>query len=375
MVYRQVIVLIKRAFFLGIRLFFGCIIPVHAASLPSISAECAVLYDTLDGSLLYGHRAHERHGMASTTKIMTALVALEQYDLEQAVTIRPEWCGIEGSSIYLKPGETLSVSDLLYGLLLESGNDAATALAGLDPDGSFVEKMNLKARELGLKDTHFDNPSGLDGETHYTTAYELAKLTAVAMENPAFAEIVSTQQKRIGGRTLNNHNRLLSEIGACGVKTGYTMACGRCLVSAKEQDGRLLICVTLNDRNDWADHKALYAFGFGQLEQTEILGAGDCGFVPLISSAKSRVRLYCNESFSASLSVMQQENLRLTLCGPRFYYGTVVPGQQYGTMQVWLGACKLFETPVFFAEASQEIVPEQTLLLKFVDFIFRRREH
>lgn len=375
MIYRQVIVLIKRTFFLGCILVLFLVFPVFAAQMPEISAQSAVVYDTLDGSLVYGHQPHERRGMASTTKIMSALIALEQYDLNAVVTIRPEWCGIEGSSMYLKPGEQLRIEDLLYGLLLESGNDAATALAGLDSDGSFVEKMNAKAAELGLKDTHFDNPSGLDGETHYTTAYELAKLTAYAMEQPAFARIVATQKAEIAGRTMVNHNRLLQELGASGVKTGYTMSCGRCLVSAKEENGRLLICVTLNDRDDWQDHKALYEYAFSIIQSTELIGAGDCGSVPLISSEKQTSRLYCNESFSCFLTAQQQARVTIRLCGARFCYGAVAAGQQYGELQVVLDERVLFETPVYFAENSKEIEIKATFFSRIFDFIFRSREH
>ena len=192
------------------------------AQTPQIHGESTVLYDALTGDLLFSRAERQRRGIASTTKIMTALVALEQFNPEAEVEIRREWCGAEGSSMYLRPGERLTVSDLLYGLLLESGNDAAQALAGLDPDGpeAFVEKMNAKAQALSLLDTHFCNPSGLDAPEHYSSALDLARLAAAALENPDFARIVATRSITLAGRTLNNHNRLLEEIGACGVKTG-----------------------------------------------------------------------------------------------------------------------------------------------------------
>lgn len=377
MVYWQVIVLIKRTFFLVFFLCFSCAVPIFAANGPSVSAQSAVLYDALDGSVLYEKNANERRGMASTTKIMTALVALEQYDLNEEVTIQREWCGIEGSSMYLKAGEKLLVSDLLYGLLLASGNDAAMALAGLDPDGSaaFVEKMNDKAVAFGLTDTHFDNPSGLDGDTHYTTALELSKLAAYAMKNQTFAQIVGTDSITVAGRSLTNHNRLLREIDACGVKTGFTKACGRCLVSAKMQNGRLLICVTLNAPNDWADHAALYEYGFSKYDCYDLLGAGDCGSVPLISSEESTSRLYCNDSFTYWLTADEKERVKTVLCGPRFHYGTVAAGQLYGTLQIRLNDSVLYEVPVYFAQNSAEITPEPSLLEKWMDILFRRRGH
>jgi len=377
MVYGQVIVLIKRTFLTLLFVVGFFVMPVWAGEKPPISAASAVLYDPLSGVVLYEKNADSRRGMASTTKIMTAIIALEQYDPTQIVEIQREWCGIEGSSMYLKAGERLAVSDLLYGLLLASGNDAATALAGLDPDGpeAFVEKMNRKATELGLNDTHFENPSGLDGESHYTTALELAKLTAYAMELPDFAAIVAAKSVTVAGRTLNNHNRLLREIDACGVKTGFTKACGRCLVSAKEQNGRMLICVTLNDPDDWKDHKVLYEYGFSCYQSYDLVGAGDCGSMPLINSTKTRSRLYCNESVSFWLTEEEYGNIRVVLCGPRFWYGATRAGDPYGTLQIRLDREVLWETPVYFADNSEELPYEPGLLERFLTILFRRREH
>ena len=374
MVYGQVIVLIKRTLFTFIFLLAFSVCPIKAAK---ISAASAVLYDPLSGAVLYEKDAGVRRGMASTTKIMTALVALEQYDTEQVVEIQPEWCGIEGSSMYLQAGERLTVSDLLYGLLLTSGNDAATALAGMHPDGpdAFVAQMNKTAADLSLKDTHFDNPSGLDGATHYTTALDLAKLTAKAMENGIFAEIVSTQSASVAERTLNNHNRLLADIGACGVKTGYTKACGRCLVSAKEQNGRMLICVTLNAPNDWQDHAALYDYGFSQYRLYDVLGAGDCGSVPLVSSTKTNSLLYCSESAALWLTEAEAAQITTELCGPRFWYGATTAGAPYGSVQIKLGREVLWESPVYFSNHSEEVQPKITGWKRLLNTIFRSREH
>jgi len=376
MVYWQVIVLIKRTFILLLFLTICCITSAYAAEIPTVSAASAILYDPLSDTALFEKHASEIRGMASTTKIMTAIIALEQYDLTQTVTIEPKWCGIEGSSMYLKPGEQLTVSDLLYGLLLASGNDAAVALAGIYPGGeeAFVSEMNRKAEILGLKNTHFDNPSGLDGNSHYTTALELAKLTAYGLGKPIFAEIVQTQTKTVAGRVLSNHNRLLREIEACGVKTGFTKACGRCLVSAKEQNGRMLICVTLNAPDDWEDHKKLFAFGFSQYKPYDIFGAGDCGSCPLISSEKTSSRLYCNESFSIWLTNEELEQIRTVLYGPRFIYGTIYAGQQYGVIQVRLKQTVLFQTPVFFAHTSQETEQGTRLFGRWMNYLFRRNE-
>lgn len=251
-------------------------LPVRAA--PTLSARCAILMDGDTGEVLYAQNAGDRSLIASTTKIMTAVVVLEHCPLEMEYEIPPQATGIEGSSIYLQPGEILTVEELLYGMLLHSGNDAAVALALACSDDlwEFVDLMNLKAQKLGLKNTHFDNPNGLDSDTHYSTAYDLATLTRYALQNEDFVRIVSTKTKTIGSRCLTNHNKLLWMVeGAMGVKTGFTKAAGRILVSAAEQKGRRLIAVTIHDGNDWADHKALYDYGFSCYEETEVVKEGD----------------------------------------------------------------------------------------------------
>ena len=251
------------------------IIPMPASALPEaelpLSAESAILMDASDGSVLYEKNAHARKGMASTTKIMTALVAAQSMPLDKNILIPKEAVGIEGSSVYLTEGESLTVRQLLYALLLSSANDAATALAIASAGSveSFAEKMNLFAKELGLSDTHFINPHGLYHEDHYTTAFELALITAAALRNTTVKEIVSTYKTDIPlgnekkGRLLVNHNKLLKLYeGAIGVKTGFTKKTGRCLVSAAERDGLTLIAVTLNAPDDWNDHIKMLDHGF-----------------------------------------------------------------------------------------------------------------
>lgn len=372
MLYGQVIVL-KKNILIGLILLFVLPSWAHAEDF-AVSAQSAALYDPLTGTFLFEKNASVRRGIASTTKIMTAVAALQQYEPSQMVTILPEWCGIEGSSMELRPGEKMQVSDLLYGLLLESGNDAATALAGMHPEGAagFVARMNEIASELGLSDTHFDNASGLDGPTHYSTARDLAKLTAFALDNLEFARIVATESVFAANRSMHNHNRLLKEIGACGVKTGFTKSCGRCLVSAKEENGRMLVAVTLNDPDDWDDHAALYERGFSQYQPCNPVGTGDCGSVPLIAADHAEARLYCNEGFSCCLQPEESARLRIVLCGPRFCYAPVKAGERYGALQVWLGGRLLFETPVYFAN---DCAPEPAAapgLLEKIRMIWRK---
>ncbi len=340
-----------------------CAAPCGAACLEErTAAASAVVYDAWSGETLFEQNKDVRRGMASTTKIMTALVALEQYDPEAIVEIDPDWCGAEGSSMYLKPGETLTVEDLLYGLLLESGNDAAMALAGLDPAGcaGFVEKMNEKARELGLENTHFRNPSGLSDPEHYTTALELAQIAAAAMKDTRFAAIVGTKSAQRAGRTLSNHNRLLSLPGFCGVKTGYTQDTGRCLVSAVENGERLLLCVTLNDRDDWADHERLLTKARELYSPQTVIGAGDCGSVPILSGDKTESRLYCTESVDFFLRAEEVSRVRLSLEGPRAVYAPTRAGARYGTLKAWLGERCIGESPVYFAADCGAMAPKTT---------------
>ena len=248
----------------------------HKTSSISVSAKSATLYLPETSDFLYSKAADEKMPMASTTKIMTALVALENSLLTEEVNIHPSAIGTEGSSAYLKENDVLSMEELIYALLLQSANDAAVAIAihiGGDIEG-FCDLMNDKCTELGLTNTHFTNPHGLDDKEHYTTAKELAIITGEALKNEKFKEIVSTKKKNFTtenrSRTYINHNKLLSMYDGCiGVKTGFTKRCGRCLVSAAERDGLTYVCVTLNAPDDWRDHKEMLDYGFDAMEKIQ----------------------------------------------------------------------------------------------------------
>ena len=251
----------------------GCL--TAAAEAVEVSAAAAVLMDADSGRLLYEKNGEKRMLIASTTKLMTALVALEQGGLQQEITVTGGHMA-EGSSMYLRPGEKLTLETLLYGLLLCSGNDAALAvtecMGGVAP---FVARMNEKAAELGMENTHFANPNGLDDEEHYSTAEDMAKLAAAAMDDPVLRRVASTRTARIGGRTLTNHNKLLSRVEGCvGLKTGYTRAAGRTLVSCAERDGVRLVAVTLQAGDDWNDHASLYEQGFRVLRPVKAVERG-----------------------------------------------------------------------------------------------------
>lgn len=286
-----------------------------------ISASCAAVIDADSGRVLYEINGNTRAGMASTTKIMTALCALESSDLNSIVTVSQNASGTEGSSIYLENGEKLTMSDLLYGLMLASGNDAAVAVAE-NVSGSvekFVKLMNDTALDIGAYDSHFTNPHGLSDAEHYTTALDLAKITAHALKNPTFAEIVSTKVKNIPwegheySRHLVNHNKLLSMYDGCvGVKTGFTKATGRCLVTAVERDGMKLICVTLNAPDDWNDHQSLYDKTFSEFKPHTVKLKGDAmGFAEIAHGETERTELVCPQDIKIPVREGEENTLEI----------------------------------------------------------------
>lgn len=247
------------------------------------SAVASILLDQTSGRVLYGKNEDSEQKIASLTKIMTAIIAIEQGDLQDLVTIQPSAVGVEGSSIYLKANEKVTLETLLYGLMLRSGNDAATAIAqhiGGSVEG-FVYLMNEKAQVLGLEHTHFTNPHGLDAPNHYSSAKDLALLTQYALRNPTFQQIVKTELKTVEWpgeqwkRTMLNKNKLLKLYPfADGVKTGFTKQARRTLVTSATKDGQQLIAVTLNDGNDWQDHMNLFDYGFQNFQLKEVITKG-----------------------------------------------------------------------------------------------------
>ena len=316
------------------------------------SAECAVLYDTLSGECLYTENAYERHLIASTTKIMTALVVVENCDMDDEVEIKPEHVRVEGSSMYLRIGEVVTVRELLYGLLLMSGNDAGLTLAyhcGGDVE-SFVRMMNEYASKLGLENTSFENPHGLDGERHYSTAYELAVLTEHAMKNETFREIVGCRNYNSGTRSMQNHNKLLWKYdGAVGVKTGFTKAAGRCLVSAAERDGRMLIAVTLNAPDDWNDHMKLYDSAFGGMESVYVAEEGkSVGKIPVVGGENEYIELFVHESIV--LNLKKDDEITVELYADQFVYAPVIDGGYAGKIRVYCGSRMICERDIFFGE-------------------------
>ena len=338
--------------------------PVKAQA---ISARSAILMDAQTGRVLYEKDADRQSLIASTTKIMTALVVCEQCNVLDRVRICKEAVGIEGSSMYLKEGEVLTVQELLYGLMLHSGNDAAVALAiycGGTVEG-FAQLMNDKAHRLGMENTHFVNPNGLDAPGHYSTARDMAVLAAYAMENPIFRQTVSARNVTIGERYLHNHNKLLWNVeGADGVKTGYTRAAGRILVSSATRNGRRLVMVTMDDPNDWQDHRQLLEDGFNQYSIRQIVAEGDhIGTVEVAGGQSGSVALLAGESFDYALTT--QEQPQVLVGGSGFVYAPVEQGQDAGWAYVVLGGKPVGKIPLVYAETVEQTVrPEPSIWQK-----------
>lgn len=300
------------------------------------NAKGVILMNPDSGKVLYSKNMDVKLQMASTTKIMTTILTIESGDIDVPFTVDSEAIRVEGSSMGLMDGDTVTKRTLCYGMLLPSGNDAANA-AAVSVAGSveaFVEKMNRKARELELNSTHFVTPSGLDDFTteHYSTAYDMAKLAAYALQNEIFREICSTQTVSLdlGGRSIQlwNTNKLLNSCeGVYGVKTGFTDKAGRCLVSACERDGVNLICVTLGDSTDWIDHENLYSYGFSCLEHVDL--GGDSYRVPVVGGNVNIAELK-SESLSLTLEKGESERIEKTVILPHFIYAPAQCDEAFG---------------------------------------------
>jgi D-alanyl-D-alanine carboxypeptidase/D-alanyl-D-alanine carboxypeptidase (penicillin-binding protein 5/6) len=332
--------------------------------------------DADSGRVLYEQNADEPRLIASITKLMTALVALESgHRLDEMVTIQPEWAGAEGSSLYLQAGEQVTLETLLYGMLLRSGNDAALSVAGYCGGDvpRFVAQMNRKAEELGMTNSHFANPNGLNAEGHYSTAYDMALLARACLRNEDLARMVATKSITLGTRTFTNHNKLLWRYEGCiGLKTGFTEKAGRTLVSAARREGLTLICVTLNAPNDWADHAALLDEGFANYQVHTPIQAGDtlCR-LPVEGSLLSFCPVTAQIAVSVPLAQGEQAQVSLSLDVPSLT-APVTAGTQVGEAVVTLNGQELGRTPLVTGEISRDMAPKQGLFAKWQEEFFGR---
>ena len=318
---------------------------------PEISAESACV--VCNGRVLYEKAADRRLPMASTTKLMTAIVALERCDREDCVEITAEDCAVEGSSMYLRPGDRISVGELLKGLLLVSGNDAAKALARhtAGSEEAFVSLMNKKAAQLGLNGTHFVNPHGLSDARHYSTARDLARLMEYCLQNDDFARLVALRSATVKGETLVNHNKLLSSCPGCtGGKTGYTEAAGRCLVSSCRRDGMALVCVTLAAPDDWNDHRKLYDRAFAEFELRDVT-TGIRFPVPLVSEDSDQTYAVAESAYSVPVEKSSDVTLKAQL--PWFAFAPVSPGENAGKVTVTVDGERIGEYDLTYSESVE----------------------
>lgn len=325
------------------------------------SAKSAILYDADYGNVLYEKNADERLPIASTTKIMTAILAIENADLDEVVTVKKAQVGVEGTSLYLKENEKITVKTLLYGLMLRSGNDAAEVLA-CHVSGSiqdFVSLMNEKAKELSMTSTVFKNPHGLPNDEHLSTARDMAKLTAYAMQNATFREIVSSKSYSGEGKSFVNHNKLLKMSERVkGVKTGYTKAAGRCLVSSAVADDLRLVAVTLNDPNDWDDHLDMFDFGFSEFTKFKAFARSE--IVSEVSVAGTGVKVPVAIESKLEVVAGKDENVKCEIFLPHFCYPPINKGDIIGEARIVkdgeiLASASLFATETVFSPEKKDI--------------------
>ena len=345
---------------------------------PSVSAVSACIIECDSGDTVYEKNSTKKMPMASTTKIMTAIIAIENSPLKKIVTVSSEAVGVEGSSIYLCENERLTTEELLYALMLESANDAACALA-IEVGGSienFVDMMNDKATNLGLYNTHFTNPHGLSDTEHYSTAQDLAILRSYCMKNELFAKITSTKKFSLDGsdesysRLLVNHNRLLGTFdGITGGKTGFTKNAGRCLVTTCERNGVSLCAVTLNAPDDWNDHKSMYSYGFTLYRRVVLESAEQFEFTsPVCGGDKSNITAHVNNDVIAVVRV-NGADLRRIVCMSRFYYPGIKVGDVIGCVNYYNGNILIATAPICADFSVEYAEDDRGFFEKIKDFI------
>ena len=374
----------KKLFFLFFIfiLFLFTSVTGYASDLPEISAKSAVVISADTGEIVFEKNPYQKLPMASTTKIMTSILALEYGASEQYFTVTDEMISVEGSSIGLLPDDKISIKTLVKGMLLESGNDAANSVAnivgGTIPD--FVALMNYKAKEIGMNSTSFETPSGLDGENHYSTAFDMAILGAYAIKNPVFRQISSSQEQVVyyGNepyrRVFTNNNKLLNTYdGAFGIKTGFTKKSGRCLVSAVKKDNKTLIAVTLNAPDDWNDHMKMYDYSFEKVYAVELSCEPKDLFINVVGGKAKEVRL-CTSQTPIITTTNEDFNYNCKVFVKPFEYAPINKGDVLGFIEYYDDSGNLIATTDLCADSSVdvEIIDlEKESLIKKIFNLFR----
>jgi D-alanyl-D-alanine carboxypeptidase len=354
-------------------LFFICAVefPINTVKAVSgISARNAVLIEQKTGRVIYGRNIHQSERIASITKIMTAILAVESGKMKKTVTVSPIAVRTEGSSIYLKPGQKIKLEDLVYGLMLRSGNDAANAIAesvGGSIEG-FVYLMNEKAKEIGMKDTYFSNPSGLDekGKDHYSSAYDMALLTRYAMNNIAYAKIVGTKVHKAPNTAESwdyvwkNKNKLLTSMYeySTGGKTGYTKKAGRTLVSTATKNSMDLIVVTLAAPGDWQDHINLFEYGFKHYPITRVLKIGG---IKEIKHKKYKNHVYIKNNFEYPLSNNEEKDVTILYQMKKPTEKNLHNGQIVGKAIIKLDGQEIGTRNIFYNSSAVKILTKEII--------------
>lgn len=346
-----------------------------------VNAEAAVVMDADSGRLLYAQNPDKRLANASTTKIMTALLTLEQPDQDRYFTVDSDAIQVEGTTMGLQPGDSVTLHQLAAGMLLPSGNDAANA-AAVEIAGSeeaFVRLMNQRAAELGLENTQYRNPSGLDAEGHYSSARDLAALAAHALENEDFEDIVSKQEIRMAfgnppyNRSLYTTNKLLERYPyAIGVKTGYTDDAGLCLVTAAEKDGTRLIIVTLNGKDDVNTHMRLYEHFFPLLARVDLSGFTEGLSVPVTGGTRDSVAAVSAAEPEAALMEREYDELTREVELPQFVYAPVEAGQVLGEIRLLSGDKVVWQSALAADSDVPALTRERQGILEFIGSLLGR---
>ncbi|MBR5192182.1 MAG: D-alanyl-D-alanine carboxypeptidase [Clostridia bacterium] len=318
------------------------------------SAE--IVMDQSSGRVLYGNNVNQKMFMASTTKILTAITVIENFDINSKVIVKKETCSVEGSSIYLEPGEVLTRKELLYGLMLRSGNDCAETLA-VDCSNSieeFVKLMNEMAKKIGATNSNFVNPHGLHNENHYTTAYDLALISRYAMKNQVFREIVSTKKISIPfstrdfNRVLINKNKLLNRLDGCiGVKTGFTKKAGRCLVTSCKRNGLELICVVLNCQNMFEHTEYLLLDAFSNYNSYKIFNKNNIIDFLEVKNCKEKCPIYIKSNVKLALTEKEKENLKIVYDFPNILEKNYNKDEEIGSIKFFIENNLIFTEKVY----------------------------
>jgi D-alanyl-D-alanine carboxypeptidase/D-alanyl-D-alanine carboxypeptidase (penicillin-binding protein 5/6) len=368
---------VKKAFvlFLVLLMSFPLMLNNYSAKEITTSASASVLYCSNSDELLYENNANSQMKMASTTKIMTALITLEYAQRNNKVVTFTNEMIEEGSSMYLKVGEKVHLKDLCVGMLLPSGNDAATA-AAIAIAGSkekFAKLMNNRGKKIGMKNTNFVTPSGLDDDNHYSTAYDMALLMRECIKNKDFLEISGSKSKTVDfvnpkdkSVTYQNHNRLLSTYKYCiGGKTGYTMSAGRCLVTVAKKNNVTLIAVTLNDKNDWNDHMSMYEYGFSMVHKVRLKGQKIQQ--NLVGGEKDLTTLDIKDKVIYTTKENSQVTSKIIL--PPFAYAPIKKGNKAGMVIYYLGNKEIDREYLIYNENVE--IKSDNFIIEFFKGLFK----